>query len=90
MRERHRKHLLMIGVTAALAATPIIGDEVLAATIMGGLHMNGDTTSEQRDKRRTGEQGPNGATPKYVGALVIGMIAVLALQVIGLKGFVQH
>ena len=81
----------MIGVTTALIATPIIGDEILAASLMGGIHtMDNGTTSEQRDRRRTGEQGPNGATPKYVAGLVIAMIAILAVQVIGLKGFVQH
>jgi len=52
--------------------------------------MANETTSSQRERRHTGERGPNGATPKYVGALVIGMIAILAVQVIGLKGFVQH
>lgn len=51
--------------------------------------MGNETTSAQREKRRTGE-APNAATPKYVGAIVISMVAILALQVIGLKGFVQH
>lgn len=83
MRRRYRQ-AIGVGLTAALALTPIVGDEIIGVTLMAA-----DTTSAERDRRRTGD-APSQATPKWVGALVIGMVGILALQVIGLRGFVQH
>lgn len=45
-------------------------------------------SSDEREKRRSGG-GDNGVA-RWVGIIVIGSIVILAIQVGGLRAFVQH
>lgn len=74
---------------AAIIALPPYGDETLGLALIGAVSTTmDDTTSSQRDPRRSG--GGAVGVPKVVAFIVIGALVLLALQVGGLRGFVQH
>jgi len=91
MRTRGRK-LLGVGVTGALIALPPPGDEglgiALGAAISRGRNPMEYNSSDEREKRRSGG-GDNGVA-RWTGIIVIGAIVILAIQVGGLRSFVQH
>lgn len=90
MKSRYRK-IIGLGVGGAIVALPPYGDEpiglALGAAIAGGKPMEYNS-SDDREKRKSGA-GDNG-TARWVGIIVIGAIAILAIQVGGLRKFVQH
>lgn len=93
MRRRTRK-LLGLALGGAIVVLPPPGDEILGidlAAAIGGTAMSdmADTSTGQRGAyRRTGAGDSNVA--RWVGIIVIGSIVILAVQVGGLRGFVQH
>lgn len=74
---------------------PPYGDEPIglalgAAIAAGGKHMEDqETTSGYRETRR-GRTAVGADVAKFAGIIVIAAVVILALQVGGLKGLVQH
>lgn len=97
MRRRYR-HIAALGATTAVIVLPPYGDEglglALGAAIEAGhvgrrAHMDEVTTSNYRERAR-GRSDRGGDVPKWVGAIVIGAVIVLAFAAGGLRQFVQH